>query len=275
MQPQRQVGGSARCVLVGFALPSSSRSFDERRSDHGDTGSSYRQQRPRRCGSRHRDVRHDRHRRRPGRPCGRLLPEEARAAVRDPRCERADRRLVADAHLGLAPPLHSGPLRRAAGLVVSRAPGGRFPTARRGGRLPRGLCGAVRSTRAYRHGRDSPREGRRPVRRGVRRAPVRGRPRRRGDRLLRKTVSARVCIGARPPHRADALERLPGSFPAAARRRSPRRRRELRRGHRDGSVEDSPDLALRKRQGSDPIPDRAPASARWSCRCSGSSPRTS
>ena len=66
-------------------------------------------------------LRDGRHRRRPGRPCGRLLPEEAGAAVRDPRRERADRRLLADAHLELAPPLYSGTLRRAAGLVVSGA----------------------------------------------------------------------------------------------------------------------------------------------------------
>ena len=107
------------------------------------------------------------------------------------------------------------------------------------------------------------------------RAPVRGRSRRRGDGLLRKTVSARVCIRARPPHRADALQRIPRSFPAASRRRSPRRRREFRRRHRYGSVEDSPDLALRDETRVRSHFRSSTRSGGWSCRCSGSSPRTS
>ena len=74
-------------------------------------------------------LRHDRHRRRPGGALRRLLPEAAGPAVRDPRRERADRRLVADANLGLAAPVHAGPLRRPAGLAASRPPAGRIPTA--------------------------------------------------------------------------------------------------------------------------------------------------
>ena len=50
------------------------------------------------------------------------------------------------------------------------APGWSFPDGARDGRLPRGLRGALRPAGADRHARDSPGEGRRPVRRRVRRA---------------------------------------------------------------------------------------------------------
>ena len=56
-----------------------------------------------------------------GRPRGRVPPAEARPAVRDPGRERADRRLLAHAMLGLAPALHPRRSRRAAGLAL---PGG-------------------------------------------------------------------------------------------------------------------------------------------------------
>src|SRR5207247_6290332 len=109
----------------------------------------------------------------PGRPRGRLLPEEAGTAVRDPRRERAHRRLLADAHLELAPAVYPGAVRRTAGLVVS---GVRLVVSHRArdGRLPRGLRGAIRSSCANRYGGDSPCEGWRPVQSRVRRAPVRG-----------------------------------------------------------------------------------------------------
>ena len=76
-----------------------------------------------------------RHRRRPGGPVRRLPPRPPRAAVRDPRCPRAHRRQLARA-LGLAAPVHAGPLRRACRHAL---PGlaDDVPHEGRDGRLPR------------------------------------------------------------------------------------------------------------------------------------------
>ena len=71
-------------------------------------------------------VRDGDRRRRAGRPRGRLSPGPARPVVRDPGRERAGRRLLAPP-MGLAAPVHPGPLRRAAGLPFPGPPG-RSPT---------------------------------------------------------------------------------------------------------------------------------------------------
>ena len=81
------------------------------------------------------------HRRRPGGPVGRLLPGAARAVVRDPRGQRARRRLVAQA-LGLAAAVHAGQVRRPHRPAVPGA-AVQFPDQGRDGRLPRS---ATRST---------------------------------------------------------------------------------------------------------------------------------
>jgi len=220
-------------------------SSDPRRNGHGDPGSSARQ--PSRRRPDRREVRHDRHRRRPGGPRGRLLPEAKRQLFRDPRRERADRRLVADPYLELAPPVHACALRRPAGLAV--------PCARlvvsdraRDRRLPRGLCGALRASGSHRDDRRPALQERRRLRRRMRRAPVRGRARGRCDRLLRDAFGPRLRSGARPADRADALQRIPRSLPAPSRRRSPGRGRKLGSRYRDGGVQDSPNLALRTGQ---------------------------
>ena len=84
-----------------------------------------------------RAVRRDRDRREPGRPRRGLPPAAARAAVRDPRCQRARRRRVAVA-MGLPAAVHAGPLRRPAGDAVPGRPAC-LPDQGPGGRLPRGL----------------------------------------------------------------------------------------------------------------------------------------
>src|SRR5262249_56216131 len=78
-----------------------------------------------------RALRDDRRRRRAGRAVGRLLPEEARAAVRHPGRQRADRRLLAGADLGLAASLHACSLRPPAppALPLSRPGRSHPPTA--------------------------------------------------------------------------------------------------------------------------------------------------
>ena len=75
-----------------------------------------------------------------GLACG-LLPDEARSAFRDPGRERPDRRHLAEA-LGLAPSVHPGSPRWAAGHAVPRA--GFFVSHEgRCGRLPGGLRGSI------------------------------------------------------------------------------------------------------------------------------------
>ena len=69
-------------------------------------------------------VRDRDHRRRPGRPRGRVLPGEARPAVRDPRRRTSASATVAQA-LGLAAPVHARPLRRPARHGASRRRAGR------------------------------------------------------------------------------------------------------------------------------------------------------
>ena len=141
----------------------------------------------------------DRHRRRPGGALGRLLPASAGPAVRDPRRERADRRLLADANLGLAAPVHAGPLRRAAGLAVPGAAAGRF---RRRDEMADYLeAYAARFDLPVRTGVavDAPGEDGRPVRRPVGRAAVRGRPRRRRDGPLRQALESRSSLPSSIP----------------------------------------------------------------------------
>ena len=72
--------------------------------------------------------------------------------VRDPGRERADRRLLANPHVGLASPVHSCALRQPPGLAVS-GPRLVVPDRARDCRLPRGLRGAVRASREARDDR--------------------------------------------------------------------------------------------------------------------------
>ena len=278
MRRARQVGGSARCDRVTLRPTVVMQVIRHRahwRNGHGDTGSRDRDPARRRLEQQeHGGIRHRRHRRWPGRTCRRLLPEEARPVVRDPGRERPNRRILAHSNLEFAAPLHPGSLRRVARLGLSRS-GLVVSDRERVGRLPRGLCAAVRASRAKRDGSEASREGRRALCRGLRRAPLRGRQCGRRDRLLRDAVGTGLRVRARSAHRADAFQRVPRSVPASARRRPPRRRRKLGRGHRDGSVGHPPDLALRERQRSDPVRISSTRSGAWSCRCSGSSPRTS
>src|ERR1051326_5290656 len=110
-----EVGGSPRCAFVRAFLPSW-RSHSTRGGGHGNGSSgnrgSARAQQP--------TVRDDRHRRRTGGPCGRLLPEEAGPLVRDPRRERTGRRLVANEDVGLAAAVH--PDRKSTRLNSSHIP---------------------------------------------------------------------------------------------------------------------------------------------------------
>ena len=200
-----------------------------------------------------------------------LLPEEARPAVRDPRRERADRRLLAHAHVELAPPVHACALRRPARLAV---PGRRLvvPDGARDGRLPRGVRGTVRASRAHRDDRRPADEGRRPLPRRVRRAAVRGRPA--WSSRPASTVSRRCPTS--PPSSTPRIVQMHSSeyrdpSQLARRRRAARRRRQLRCGHRDGGSREPPDLALRKRQGPGSGPHREPAGTLRRRRCSGSS----
>ena len=219
----------------------------------------------------HGGIRDHRHRRRPGRTCRRLLPEEARPVVRDPGRERPNRRILAHANLEFAPPLHSGSLRRVARLGVSR-PRLVVSDGEGVGRLPRGLCVAVRASGTKRDGSEASREGRRALRRGLRRAPLRGRQRGRRDRLLRDAVGTGLRVRARSAHRADAFQRVPRSVPASARRRPPRRRRKLWSRHRHGGFRDTPHLAVREGQGAGAGSDREPEGASRPSRSCGSSP---
>src|SRR5919206_1400029 len=112
MRTTSELGESARCA-GGGAVVRSWLAHTTAGGRHGHIRSSDSLARAQR-----RAPRHDRHRRRPGGPVRRVLPAEERRGLRHPRRQRADRRLVADAHVGLAPPVHPRPLRRAAGLAV-------------------------------------------------------------------------------------------------------------------------------------------------------------
>ena len=131
----------------------------------------------------HRRLRDDRDRRRPGGPERWLSPRQAEQRVRDPRRERACRRSVAQP-LGLASPLHAGPLQRATRDAV-RGAEVVVPDEGRDGRLPRGLCGTLRVAGASRDARRAGRAGGRPVRRVDRRRAARGAKCRRRDRRSR------------------------------------------------------------------------------------------
>ena len=78
--------------------------------------------------------------------------------------------------LGLAAPVHPGPLRRVAGDALPR-PSLVLPHQGRGRRLPGGLRRAVRPAGSHRRPRGPAVQGRGPVRAGRRRPPVSGRPR--------------------------------------------------------------------------------------------------
>ena len=274
MQPQRQVGESGRCGLKGCVL-------QRRRQGHSKV-----------------EERSWRHR------------KQLSAAVKQSRStERFDTIVIGGGQAGLAVGYY---LKKQGRLIrdprreraASAAPGGRAPGTRFACSLPRATTGCRAGRFPRPAGRSQLRARRpitsRPTRRDSifrcepvwrvtrlakdgdryvvesRRASLRGRPRRRGDGLLREAVGAGLRVRARPSHRADALQRIPRIRPSCGRAAF-----SLVGAGNSGAdigmevLEDSPDLALRKRQGSDPIPDRAPAQALWSCRCSGSSPRTS
>ena len=143
-------------------------------------------------------VRDGDHRRRPGRPRGRLPPEAAGPVVRDPRRERARRRQLAQA-LGLAAALLAGEPRRAARDAVPGAARRRtrrrtrWPTTSRP--TPRDFELPVRSGDGGRRAD----EGGRPLRRTRRRPALRGRQRRRRD--------GRLPEAARPELRAASSTR--------------------------------------------------------------------
>ena len=255
MRPQRRSWWIRRCVLRP-ALPTVVVTEDTAwRSERWRHGSSYRQAPTRRAGQAPRAVRHDRHRRRPGGPRRRLPPEEARRAVRDPRRERAHRRLLAHA-LGLAPPLHAGDATTGCRAGASRRPAGRFPTKDEmadyleayAARFELPVRTASRSTVSRRAAIAT---SSRPAS-----AASRGRPRGRRDRFLRNTVKVPEFARELDPrivqmHSSEYRD----PCAACARRRPARRRRELRRGHRVSSLStDSPDVALRARRRSDPVP---------------------
>ena len=87
-----------------------------------------------------------------------VLPGAAWPVVRDPRRQRADRRLVAEA-VGLAAPVHAGQVRRPRSGCHSRA-GLQLPDEGRDGRLPRGLREALRAAGADgREGRSAVADG--------------------------------------------------------------------------------------------------------------------
>ena len=134
-----QVGESRRCRVV---RPSYRRLQRRQRRQDDEAG---------------RALRDGDRRRGPGRALRRLPPEAAGALVRDPRCERADRRLVAQP-LGLAPALLAGVPRRAAGDAVPGA-AHRVPDEGRDGRLPRGVRDALRAPGPQRRGRRGADEG--------------------------------------------------------------------------------------------------------------------
>ena len=196
------------------------------------------------------EVDHDRanrdrdHRWRPGRSGRGLPPDQARSAVRDLGRVPADRRLLAEA-LGLAPRVHPGSPRRAAGHAVPGT-GLVVPDQGRGCRLPGRVRCPLRSPRAI--GRPGGRtlQVRGPVRRDVRPEPVRGRQRRGGDRRLPSPPSPGVRGRTRSGDRPAALERVPQPVPARRRRRPRRGRRELGGRDRVGGVPRSPDLAVGK-----------------------------
>ena len=194
----------------------------------------------------HRTDRHDRHRRRTGRPVGRLPPRAARAAVRDPRRRRADRRPLAGP-LGLAPALQPGALRLAPRHALPRTV---VPLAdgSRDGRLPRGLRPTVRPARPEWHARRSSRADRRRLRRvDRRRRASRRTPGHRRDRPVPGAQRPGVRHRARPVDPAAALARVPQRGPA---QRGPRPRRRpvaLRRRHRvRGRQRRPPDDPLRQ-----------------------------
>ena len=152
-----------------------------------------------------------------------LPPEAAGALVRHPRCERADRRLVAQP-LGLAPALLAGVSRRAAGNAV---PGtAHRPTRRRtrwaitSRRTRRASSFPVRSGDRGRRAD----EGERPLRRERRRRALRGRQRRRRHGRLQEAVHARVRGRARFEHHPASLQRLPQPVAAAGGAGARRRR---------------------------------------------------
>ena len=132
----------------------------------------------------------------PGRAVGRLSPGTARAAVRDPRGQRARRRFVAEP-LGLAAALHAGAVRRARRHAV---PGARAMRSRRRTRWPTTSSRTPRDS-SCRCDTASPltrldARGR-PVRRHRRRPALRGGARRRRHGEYQRREVPRVRVGAR------------------------------------------------------------------------------
>ena len=209
--------------------------------------------------------------RRAGGPGGRLPPGPARPVVRDPGRQPAGRRRLAPA-MGLAAPVHPGPLRRVAGDALPRArlvlspPRTRSPTTWR-------LRRAVRAAgpTGVRVDRLSSDGG--PVRAGRRRPPVRGRQRGGGLRRLpaapdprvRAPSSTRASCSCTPARTGTRPSYRPAACwwwaPATPEPRSP------------SKSPHPPDLAVRP--GHRPHPRSAPAAGGTGCspRRSGGSPR--
>ena len=153
-------------------------------------------------------------------------------AIRDPRRERARRRLVAQA-LALASAVLSGKFRRASGHGIS----GSDPLVSdrsRDGRLPRALREAVRASRPIRGHRRRAREERRRIRRDRRRSSARRGQRGRRDGCVpaRAPDHSRVRGRARSRDSAAPLGRLPRTGATAAGTGARRRRGALGRRHR-------------------------------------------
>ena len=130
-------------------------------------------------------------------------------AVRDPRRERARRRLVAET-MALAAALLARGRRRAARDALPCA-AVLLPDRARDGRVPRDVRRALRTPRRERGQRRQPRPRRRRVRDLGRREALRGGQRRRRDRSLppRASRDAAVRRRARPRDRAAPLRGLP------------------------------------------------------------------
>ena len=182
--------------------------------------------------------------RRPGWTFRRLPARASWSPVRDPRCRRSDRRLLARP-LGLAAPVHAGAVRRACRDALPRSTA-LVPDEGGDGGLPRVVRDPVRPAGEARRARRSRGTQRDRLRRDGGRAPLPGRQRRCRDRKLAAPAGARLRCRTEPCRRPTALRRLPQRGAAPGGRRAGRRRRQLwGRDRARRGAQRAPGLAVR------------------------------
>ena len=169
------------------------------------------------------------------------ITSHGEVGLRDPGRQPAGRRLLAPP-LGLAPPVHPRPLRRAARHALPRT-GLVLPHQGRDRRLPGGLRGDLRPSGPHRRQRGPAVQRRRPVRGDRRQPPVGGRPRGGGHRA--PTSGPGPGIRRRlDPGIVQLHSVVPDPSQLPRRRRAGGGRRQLRRRDRLRGLPHPPDLAV-------------------------------